>query len=71
MITVVELIAKLQTLPPTAVVAGYAGNAESSFPIEKVEVITEDEQPYDKGDQLYTKLDEPKPAQVVLLTGWD
>ena len=71
MITVEQLIEKLQKLPPKAAVAGYAGNAEASFLVEKIEIVDIKTQPYDKGDGLYQKYDDEITEQTVLLTGWD
>jgi len=72
--TVKNLINKLKELPQDSIVAGYAGNAEASFVITGIEVVTEDSQPYDKGEQLYDKIKQDgheSTKQIVLLSGHD
>ena len=72
--TVADLIEKLKKLPQDSIVAGYAGNAEASFVVTGISVVTEDGQPYDKGEQLYDKIrmdGHKETKQVVLLRGND
>jgi hypothetical protein len=69
-----ELIEKLKELPQDVEVGGYATNAEASFLINKIEVVTEENAPYDKGDGLYHDFKHGKTLKgqsVVILSGWD
>jgi hypothetical protein len=69
-----ELIAKLKELPQDVEVGGYASNAEASFLVNKIKVVTEETAPYDKGNGLYHESKHGKTLRgqsVVILSGWD
>ncbi len=65
--TVIELIEKLKKYPENAQVAVYCDMSEDSDMPSKVQLLSKQEGPYNKGDDVWFLYDLPDEEKIVFI----